>query len=35
MKMYELTHRTKGTLEEPQWEEFINKRALGKSGSKS
>lgn len=33
--MYELTHRTKGTFEEPQSEGFGNKGALGKSGSKS
>lgn len=35
MEVYELTHGTKGTSEEPQSERFGNKGALGKSGGKS
>ena len=35
MKVSELIHRTEGTFEEPLWEGFGNKRALGKSSSKS
>lgn len=35
MKMYDLIHITKGTVEESQSGKFGNKGVLGKPGSKS